>query len=590
MKPAFVFFAFACLAVARGSAANAPNVLLIVTDDQGYGDVGAHGNTMIRTPHLDRLHSGSVRFTDFHVDPTCSPTRAALMTGRYSTRTGVWHTIMGRSILFRDELTLGEVFAANGYRTGIFGKWHLGDNYPSRPQDRGFQETVILGGGGIGQTPDYWGNDYVDDHYLVNGEWRPFQGYCTDVFFREAQAFIERAGERPFFAYVPTNVPHSPFNVPERYRKHYLERGVPEPMASFYGMIENLDENVGRLLAWLKETGRDRNTIVIFMTDNGTAAGATVARGAGKKKGGGAEIATRSGTWAGFNAGMRASKGSEYDGGHRVPFFVRWPAGGIEGGRDVPQLAAHLDVLPTLVELCGLRFTARNPLDGRSLAPLLKSGATPEWAERTLFVHTQREEIPPKWKKSAVLQAPWRLVNGAELYDIRRDPGQKSDIAAQHPEIVLRLRADYEAWWRSLEPSFVKFGHIVVGAPQDNPARFTCMDWHAKTTPQIPWNQQQIAQMPEANGWWMLDVARPGTYAVTLRHKPVEAAFPLQATKVRMKVGGEEKTGAIKAGATEVTLTLDLPAGPARLETTLTDAATGKSRGAFFVEFERLER
>ncbi|MGH8021220.1 MAG: arylsulfatase [Opitutaceae bacterium] len=573
------------IAVIQSSAAERPNVLLILTDDQGYGDIGAHGNTMIRTPHLDRLHAGSVRFTDFHVDPTCSPTRAALLTGRHSTRTGVWHTVMGRSILFRDEVTLAEIFAANGYRTGIFGKWHLGDNFPSRPQDHGFQESVILGGGGIGQTPDFWGNDYFDDHYSVNGEWIAFNGYCTDVFFREAKSFIERSSDRPFFAYIPTNVPHSPFNVPKRYRSHYNDRGVPPSMASFYGMIENLDENVGRLLAWLKGTGRDRNTIVIFMTDNGTSAGWKENRATGAQEPEGAAAA-----WTGFNAGMRDNKGSQYEGGHRVPFFVRWPAGGIGGGSDMPQLAAHFDVLPTLVELCGLSFTPRNPLDGRSLVPLLEPVGTAEWPARTLFVHVQREEIPPKWMKSAAMTSRWRLVDGRELYDIHRDPGQAVDIAAQHPEVVARLRANYEAWWRSLEPSFSRFGYIVVGAPQENPSRLTCMDWHAPTVQLIPWNQEQINRMPKANGWWMIDVARAGRYAVTLRHKPEQVAFPLQAGRARVKVGDVEAAAPIVEGAQEVKLTLDLPAGPARLETWLIDTANEETRGAFFVEFEWLDQ
>lgn len=564
-----------------------PNVLLIISDDQGYGDLGCHGNTMIRTPHLDRLHSQSVRFTDFHVDPTCSPTRAALLTGRYSTRTGVWHTVMGRSILFRDEVTLAQVFAANGYRTGIFGKWHLGDNYPARPQDRGFQQALIHGGGGIGQTPDYWGNDYTDDHYLVNGEWRPFQGYCTDVFFTQAMRFIEESKGKPFFVYLPTNVPHGPYRVAERYQKPYLDRGVPQPMASFYGMIENLDENMGRLLEWLRSSGLEGNTILIFMSDNGTAAGMPKAAVAGKGRGKLPSTDPSSPKWEGFNAGMRGAKGSPYEGGHRVPFFIRWPAGGIRGGRDITRLAAHFDVLPTLVELCGLQFTAKNALDGRSLVPLIRS---PEaaWPERTLFVHSQREEIPPKWKNSSVMTQRWRLLNGAELYDIEDDPGQARDVTAQHRDLVERLRADYETWWSSLQPAFSRFGCIVIGTPHEDPVSFTCMDWHAPTERDIPWDQPQIDKLPVANGWWMLDVATAGKYTITLRHKPAQASFPLQASKARVKLGEAEVTVPVPVGATSVTVTLELPVGPGRLDTTLVDDATGQSRGAFFVDIARL--
>ena len=250
-----------------------PNVILIMTDDMGYGDVGINGNTMLKTPHLDQLAKQSVRMTDFHVDPTCAETRAALMTGRYSCRTGVWHTINGRSILREDELTMADVFASNGYSTGIFGKWHLGDNYPFMPRDRGFQTTLIHGGGGVTQTPDVWGNDYFDDTYFRNGEPEPQKGYCTDVFFDATLDFVEENRDKPFFAYLATNAAHGPYRCPEEYSKPYLDQGVEKTMSSFYGMIANIDENVGKLCKRLAELGLEENTILIFTSDNGTARG-----------------------------------------------------------------------------------------------------------------------------------------------------------------------------------------------------------------------------------------------------------------------------------------------------------------------------
>ncbi|MGI9240240.1 MAG: arylsulfatase, partial [Verrucomicrobiales bacterium] len=342
---------------AAGGPAQRPNVIVVITDDQGYGDLGCHGNELIKTPNLDDLHSQSTRLTNFHVSPTCAPTRAALMTGRYANATGVWHTIMGRSILRRDEATIGRVFADAGYATGMFGKWHLGDNFPSRPEDMGFEHVVRHGGGGVGQLPDVWGNDYFDDTYWVNGTKKSFEGYCTDIWFSEALSFIEskRGQGQPFLAYLSTNAPHSPFLVGEEYKQIYADN--PEvPNAAFYGMISNLDENVGRLLGKLESWGLGENTIVIFMTDNGTSAGY-----AGPKKDGGAA--------KGFNAGMRGKKGSEYDGGHRVPFFIRWPAGGVTAGRDIPTLTAHIDVLPTLMEYCGIdnRPEEAPLMHGRSL-------------------------------------------------------------------------------------------------------------------------------------------------------------------------------------------------------------------------------
>jgi len=568
-------FSTAQVRAATGTAR--PNVILVMTDDQGYGDVGAHGNPMIRTPNLDRLHGQSVRLTDFHVDPTCSPTRSALMTGRYSSRTGVWHTIMGRSLLRRDEVTLGDLFAQNGYATAMFGKWHLGDNYPLRPQDRGFQEVLCHGGGGISQTPDFWGNDYFDDRYWHNGKPEQFTGYCTDVFFDGALQFIQKNKDRPFFAYIATNTPHGPLNVAEKYSKPYEEKGVPSGMAKFYGMIENIDENMGRLLAKLDAWGLDENTIVIFMTDNGTASG--VARGRKPST----DRSSANQGWRGFNDGMRGTKGSEYDGGHRVPCFFRWPAGGIGGGRDVEQLAAHVDILPTLADLCGLKTDKRVKVDGTSLAPLLQGKAT-SWPERTLFVHSQRIEHPQKWRKSAVMTERWRLVNGAELYDIQADPGQAKNLAAEQPEVVARLREAYDRWWEGLSERFDEYVEIVIGSDKENPARITCHDWHG---PNVPWNQGAIRSAPAANGFWAIDVERDGTYEFTLRQQPTEADFPIRATEARLKIGDVDVRGPVESGATGVTFTVELKAGKTRMQTYLTDTKTGKSRGAFFVYVRR---
>ncbi|QDU40613.1 Arylsulfatase precursor [Maioricimonas rarisocia] len=560
---------------ARASLAAPPNVVLVITDDQGYGDIGAHGNEMIRTPNLDRLHGESVRLTDYHVDPTCSPTRSALMSGRYSTRTGVWHTIMGRSMMSTDELTLAEVFAENGYRAGMFGKWHLGDTYPLRPQDQGFQTVVHHGGGGVGQTPDWWGNDYFDDTYLhEDGTPEQFTGYCTDVWFDEALKFIESSREKPFFCYLSTNAPHGPYYVEQSYKQPYLDAGVPEPMASFYGMITNIDDNMGRLVKKLDELGLSDNTILIFTTDNGTAAG--VARGRQQQNA----------KWKGFNAGMRGQKGSEYDGGHRVPFFLRWPAGDLHGGRDVDTLAAHVDVLPTLVDLCGIDKPKGPPIDGTSLVHVLK-GSDEVLRDRTLVVHSQRIEYPEKWRKSAVMTENWRLVNGKELFDIQSDPGQNSNVASAHPQVVGQLRDAYEQWWTSLSPVFDEHVRIVLGAEDANPTSFTCHDWHAPQ-PQVPWHQGMIARNPEANGYWMVDVAEAGTYEFRLRMRPAGVAYGLPAGTAKVRVGDVEASEPIEDGELFALVTVELKAGPNKLQTWL-DSKDGKSRGAYFVDVQRVE-
>jgi len=541
----------------RTLAAERPNVILVMTDDQGYGDLACHGNPVIKTPNLDALHRQSIRLTNFHVDPTCSPTRSALLTGRYSSRTGVWHTIMGRSIMHKDEVTLGDVFTAAGYRTAMFGKWHLGDCYPYLPQHRGFSHVVAHGGGGITQTPDYWGNTYFNDTYWKNGKPTKYKGYCTDVFFDEALAFIEDSKDRPFFAYIATNVPHGPFNVAKKYSDMYAGK-VPGRTANFFGMITNFDENMGRLTKKLKQLGLEENTILIFMTDNGTAIGA-------------------------FNSGMRGKKGSEYDGGHRVPFFVRWPAK-LKGGRDIDRIAAHVDVLPTLAELCGLKSPQGVKIDGTSLVPLLE-GKADDWPYRTLAVHSQRIEIPQKFRKCAVMTDRWRWVNGKELYDVQSDPGQKSNVASANPAVAKRLGAFYDDWYKSIGTRFGDFVRIPLGAAEANPTNFTCHDWHG---PQVPWNQGAVRRSPNANGFWTVDIVQDGKYEFTLRERPAVAKFAMGAAQARVRVGDVDATVPVKPEATSATLTLDLKSGPAKLQTWLTKKGRAM-RGAFFVEVKRVD-
>lgn len=554
-----------------GDAGRPPNVVLIMTDDQGYGDIGAHGNTMLKTPVLDRLHAESVRLTDFHVDPTCSPTRSALLTGRYSTRTGVWHTIAGRSLMDSRETTMAELFAANGYATGLFGKWHLGDNHPLRPQDQGFERTLHHRGGGITQSPDFWGNDYFDDTYWdETGTARPSTGYCTDVWFAAADQFLREQRDGPFFCYVATNAPHSPYLVSEADKQPYVTAGVAEPMASFYGMIANIDENLGRLLATLDELEIADDTVLIFMTDNGTAAGHLPNGPAG--------------AWNGFNAGMRDRKASEYDGGHRVPCFVRWLAGGIGGGRDEDLLAAHIDLLPTLVDLCGLEAPAHRDWDGISLAPLLR-GEDATWPERTLFVHSQRVERPEKWRKCAVLTERWRLINGRELYDIQADPGQQADVSATNGDVVAMLREAYDQWWESLTPVFDEEVRIGLGGDDGQPTLLCCHDWHGE---QIPVNQETVARDPPWNGDWSVEVLRPGRFEFRLRSRPPGVSHPIGATSARLELGDLAKEIVASPEAEVAAIRVELPAGVGRLRTEfLVDGRP--QRGAYYVEVVRLD-
>ena len=493
-----------------------PNVILVITDDQGYGDLGAHGNPYIKTPHLDSFYAECVRFTDFHVSPTCTPSRAALMTGRHTNRTGAWHTIAGWSMLREEEKTMANMFEEGGYRTGAFGKWHLGDNYPYRVIDRGFQESVVHGGGGVQQTPDYWGNDYFDDTYFHNGNPQKYEGYCTDVFFEEAMGFIEERKDKPFFCYISTNAPHWPYNVPPEYEAMYDEYSdsiLLTHQKQFLGMITNIDENFGKLRNKLVELNIEDNTILIFMADNGTAAGyAQQDRNDPKSP------------YLGYNANMRGTKNSQYEGGHRVPFFIYWKDGNVHGGKDIHQLTAHIDVVPSLAELCGLPLAeGYRSIDGSSLKPLLYDENI-DWGNRVLVTDSQREQVPVKWRKTAVMKNKWRLVNVKELYNVKDDPTQSKDISADHQDVVKDLTIAYDDWWESVSVDFEEEMYIKVGTEYENPTVLTTHDWHADNG-NPKWNQLVIRNGKYGNGYWTIDVVEKGTYAIKLRRYPLESGL-----------------------------------------------------------------
>lgn len=554
-----------------------PNVIIVMTDDQGYGDLSCHGNPVLQTPHLDRLHAESVRFTDFHVSPFCTPTRAALMTGNYPGVTGAFRTSSGRTMMHRDEKTVADLFGDNGYATGMVGKWHLGDNAPHRPQDRGFQDVVWHRCGGIGQASDYWGNDYFDDTYERNGVFEQFEGYCTDVWFREGMRFIEENRDGPFLLYLPLNAPHGPYRVPAEWAEPY--QGNPEVAnANFYGMVANFDYNMGLLRAHLEELGLTENTILIFMTDNGTAAG-------GKFKGLDSEPTV------GFNAGMRGKKSSIYDGGHRVPFFIHWPKGGLTGGRDIDTLAAHIDVLPTLAELCGIEVTEAYRPDGLSLKPLLDG--TDDWDRDHLVVQylggAYGRALPPQpYDTCVVITERWRLVNngGQFLYDIQADPAQQKDVAAQHPEVVAELRTLYEPFWEKVQPRLTPVS-IDLGNPAQNPTELCSQDWRMESG-NPPWNFGAINKLPRVVGPWMVNVYEAGRYRITLRQFPEVAGKPVVAERAKIEIAGQTMEQPVEPGSMGVVFELDLPAGPAELLTYLYDEQ-GRAGGAYFTEVEKLE-
>jgi len=490
-----------------------PNVILLMTDDQGYGDLSCHGNPVLKTPNLDCLHAESVRFTDFHVNPFCAPTRASLMVGKVSDRVGVRRTLNMRNYLPVNEKTMADVFKANGYRTGLFGKWHLGHNFPYRPIDRGFDEWVGIGDCGLAATSDYWGNDRFGDHYRHNGKWEWAEGFNTDVFFDRAMQFMRKNRNRPFFVYLPPNVPHFPWNVRPEWLEPYRDQKLPAELDNFYASIERVDKNIGRLRRFLSEEGLTDNTILIFLTDNGTGYHQNV-----------------------YNAAMRQFKGSVYEGGHRVPCFIHWPAGSLGEPRDIDMLAAHFDLLPTLAELCSLDLADAPDLDGRSLVPLLKE-STPQWEDRCWSLHSQNGfETPQKWTSSVVLTQRWRLINGRELYDMQADPSQKKDVAADHPDVVQRLRQRYEEHWDRCSLGRKQPNERpIVGAPQQKIVELGPDAWMLDTPKRHMWWQGDVRLGNKFNGFWPVMIARTGYYRFEVRRWPVYLDAPLAGVPIEQR-------------------------------------------------------
>lgn len=400
-----------------------PNVLLIMTDDQGWGDIASHGAEHLRTPVLDRLAQSGVRFERFFVSPVCAPTRASLLTGRYSLRTGVRGVTRGWENMRTQELTIAESFRKAGYVTGCFGKWHNGRHLPLHPNGQGFDEFVGFCGG-------HW-NSYFDSPLERNG--RPFQskGYITDVLTDEAISFVDRQGDTPWFCYVPYNAPHSPWLVPDRFFDRYKNSGLDDKTACAYAMVESLDENIGRILSTLERSGKSSRTIVVFLTDNGPNSDR-------------------------FNGDMRGRKGSVHEGGVRVPLFIRWP-GMIASGKTVDPICAHIDLLPTLLDMCGVERTAGPPLDGASLWPLIRGSVNKaDWPDRMLFTsRTSGYEKSLIGTKGSVRTQRWRATfenNRWSLFDMLSDSSQQLDVAGNNPDVISELKSEFDNWLKDVHP------------------------------------------------------------------------------------------------------------------------------------------
>lgn len=524
----------ACTTAENPVATERPNIVLIITDDQGYGDLGFHGNPDIQTPTLDSLAHRSTRFPYFYVSPVCAPTRSSLMTGRYSLRTGIYDTYNGGATMATEEVTVAEVLQDAGYATGIFGKWHLGDTYPYRPQDQGFDEAMIHPSGGMGQVGDVYNyfeynRSYFDPTVLHNGEPVATQGYVSDVFTDGALQFVETHQNDPFFLYLSFNAPHTPLQLPDEAYEPYqdltidaanypADRPFPsmrprdeEDARKIYGMVTNIDDNIGRLWDQLDRLNLTDNTLIIFLTDNGPQ-----------------QIR--------YTGGLRATKGTVYEGGIRVPFFMHWP-GHLPENHEVPTYAAHLDLMPTLLDIAGVDASLPHAIDGQNLMPAIR-GEDVAWAERPLFFYWQRG-LPEPYRNIAVREGNYKLVGQSghdaaledlELFDIAADPYEQTNVVAEQPEVAARLRGLFDAWYaEAIDSPHLRPQPHVLGSPHEEPVILNRND--AKGTRGI-WAQ------PRIYAYWDVEVARTTTYDLTFRfERPVPAGG-----RMMVKVGNTQRT------------------------------------------------
>jgi arylsulfatase A-like enzyme len=550
-------------------AAERPNVIVIMSDDQGGGDYGFMGNDVIRTPELDAMHQRSGYLSRFYVSPVCAPTRASLMTGRYNYRTRCIDTYVGRAMMDTEEVTLAEFLRDAGYRTGIYGKWHLGDNYPLRAMDQGFQDSLVHRGGGIGQPSDPIGAEgkYTDPTLIHNGNETQMEGYCTDIYFAAAMEFISRSAQdgSNFFTYIATNAPHGPFHdVPQELYDEYSKvdftpilvnkfkpqrlKAESDKLARIAAMITNIDQNVGRLFRRLDALGVLENTIVVYLNDNGP-------------------------NTMRFVGDMRGMKTAVDDGGIRSPLLFHWPAK-VQAGTTSDALCAHIDLLPTILDACGVKVPERHKLDGRSFLPLLTDGDA-NWPTRQIVLQTHRGNKPQPYHHFAIHEHPWKLVHPSgfgkenftgepklQLYDLSQDPRQQNDVAGKFPDVLRRLKTGYETWFQnvsSTRPDNYAPPRIVIGTSNEIRSVLTRQDWrHIQGR---PW-------AANSNGFWLLEAKEAKTYEV-------EVVF-----------ASDHPAGTATITAGTQTKRLDIAAGQRRGHTTDIKLPAGKIKLAVDVAFD----
>jgi arylsulfatase A-like enzyme len=557
-----------------------PNVIIILVDDQGYGDFSCHGNPVLKTPFMDKLASEAVNFDDFHVAPVCTPTRSQLMTGIDCLRNHACCVTSGRTMIRRDIPIMAQFFRNGGYGTGLFGKWHLGHTYPDRPMDKGFEKAVWFKGYGL-QSDCEFDNDYVNPRYLDGLEEKRASVYCTDLWFQEAIAWMgqQQKKQRPFFVYLPLNAAHMPLWPDEKYASMYRGK-VDERAAAFFGMLANVDDNVGRMDEWLKKSGLYEDTIVILFTDNGGTAGVQV-----------------------FNSGLRGFKASNYEGGHLAACFMRWPKGGFPAGLKISTPTQEQDLLPTLINICSLPANGA-VFDGKNLLPLIQKK---KFDDRMFVVQYGQRKRPVKYD-AAVIWNQWRLQNGKELYDIVKDREQKNDVSAQFPEIVKRMKDFYEKWWAQIEPTLDDPIPVIIDPKKENPVLLTSIDWWEVDADNIDFIS--AAAGGPRGGVWNIQVESEGKYRVELRRWPPHTNKAIGSEGPRVTVNGRplthkftlipahgavlETNGVEQQASTSpeslgVVFQINLPRGRSKLHGWFRDAEGKDLCGAFYALLTKLQ-
>ena len=484
----FVFSAFSCFAATK------PNVIVFLTDDQGWGDLSLNGNTDLSTPNIDSLANDGASFEHFFVCPVCSPTRAEFLTGRYHVRGGVYSTSAGGERLDLDEVTIADTFRSAGYTTGAFGKWHNGMQYPYHPNGRGFDEFY-------GFCSGHWG-DYFSPPLERNGKIVKGNGFCIDDFTDKAITFIENSSKnkKPFFAYLPYNTPHSPMQVPDKWWDKFKNKKIKmrnrdprrediDHLRCALAMCENIDWNIGRVLKKINDLKIEKNTIVIFFHDNGP-------------------------NGVRWNGGMKGRKGSTDEGGVRSPLLIRWPDK-ISKGIKINQITSVIDLLPTLTDCANIPISSEKALDGSSLKPLLL-GERNKWKERTLINY---------WRgKTSARNQNFRLDHMGKLYDMTNDPGQLADISALHPKIRNQLLEEVSNWKKTVLPELGKDERsFVVGHPNYRwtqvPARDGVSHGAIKRSGRFPnCSYYENWKTTEDKITWNCEVGATGTYEVSIHY------------------------------------------------------------------------